>query len=175
MRRSSRHCIGPSISTCLLFDHLIMRVTQPSPEGISGERISQQVLSRGFVDRLAKSGNGMQIIDSNPLSIKISLSSVMAAPSPVTMDSPDPQNLRPSISAKTHASLGILASACRSGDVVKVKKLAGRNDSGIPRAGYLTYGLIATINADQIEVVRYLLDHGADPNDRGVTVMAANA
>lgn len=152
-----------------------MRVTQPSPEGISGERISQQVLSGGFVDRLSKYRNDMQIIGSNELFIRISLSSVLAEPLPVIMDSPDPQYFRPSISAETHASLGVLASACRSGDVEEVKKLAARNDSGISLAGYLTYGLVATINADQIEVVRYLLDHGADPNDRGVTMMAANA
>ncbi len=89
------------------------------------------------------------------------------------MDPPDPQYLRPSISAETYASRGDLASACRSGDFEKIKKLATRNDSGQSLTDYLTYGLVPAFSANQIGVVRYLLNHGADPNDRVVTIMAA--
>lgn len=91
------------------------------------------------------------------------------------MGSPDPKYTRPSLSAKTHASLGVLASASVSGDVEKVRELAARNDSALSLINYLTDGLAAAIGSNQIEVVRYLLDNGADPNDRLVTVMTSKS
>lgn len=83
---------------------------------------------------------------------------------------PNRSYTQPIIEPSTHRNLQVFSKACSTGDLESVTILAA-GDHAPNNAYYLNFGLVSAIIHKQLDVVRYLLSHGAIIDD-SVTAMA---
>ena len=79
----------------------------------------------------------------------------------------------PIIEPSTHCDLQVFSEACSTGHLESATLLA-RGDHAPNKIYYLNFGLVSAIIHKQLEIVRYLLSHGATI-DESVTAMAVMA
>lgn len=79
----------------------------------------------------------------------------------------------PVIEPSTHHTLQVFSKACSTGDLESAALLAA-GDHAPNNAYYLNFGLVSAIIHKQLDIVRYLLSHGAVIDD-SVTAMAVKA
>ena len=80
----------------------------------------------------------------------------------------------PIIYPDTRDALKDLGRAIRDGDTATVRRLVASDTSNlsVSRKQYLMNGLVTAIYSDQVEQARYLLNNGADIQDKEVTAAA---